>query len=285
MDASLHLWLMCVLLAVALVATLLLAMPGGRWLRESFEDTTDSSLSLKIIKVFMKQLNRHPTDEELDENLRRSGSEAAWDEDALAKRLQQTSEYYHASKLQTNTVGGDMASELTDREIGMLVQRKYREVFGTDPSYETEAFLKERYREMGMDDERFAKYVEGLSMLLEGQGLQQSGDDAATATAGTEEEQTDADADAEADSHPQGSSEASPFLALDTVYTNATDDGSMLPGYAWAVPMPRTPSCVSSRSIREAARREQWRLQGTPLEEANRASFHWAVQRPARNSA
>ncbi len=271
----------CFLQLVAVCALLVVALGGvlywaARLRREGFEESQRAvdaeALPARISKVFLKELDRMPTEEELDALAKLYAGNKPFSEEDLAQRLHKSTEYYHASKLQTNLVEGDLLARKTDREIGLLVQQTYRGVFGVYPSYETEAYLKERYREMRFDDDRFARYVGGLAELME----DRAGDDAANVDGGGGEAGGDGaeDAGGEGEGAAAAGGEScdgnKPPSAAGSLYVNADDKGAMLPQFAWAVPMARAPVCAATAATGDAdggkaMEKEQWRLPGAPV--------------------
>jgi hypothetical protein len=273
----------CLVQLMAVCALLVLALGGvlywaSRLRREGFEDTQRAvdaeALPGRISRVFLRVLDRVPTEEELD-GLAKLYADKPFSEEDLAARLQKSTEYYHASKLQTNLVEGDLLARKTDREIGLLVQQTYRGVFGVYPSYETEAYLKERYREMRFDDDRFARYVAGLAELMQDrEAVGEDGEDGGREAAGDGGEEDDegaasdaAEGGAEGETSCDGSR---PPAAAGSLYVNADDQGRMAPQFAWAVPMARAPVCAAMAAPGDAdeppaMEKEQWRLPGAPV--------------------
>jgi hypothetical protein len=270
-------------------------------------DVTNLTVAQKVVRAFMRELDRIPSEEELRHYVGMFAS-TEYDDDRMTTLLQGSEEYGRRMKLQSNMVNADNVPRITERETEGIIRKAYVDEYGQNPSPDTQAYLHARFLDMDMNQNDFAQFLKRLHAAEQGtlqssvglaaprQGTpqalaapqqQQSSDGfAATAQAlATPQQQSSSGQRVGAAKHcldkrdTQGYAQASQQRRRDDLSAAAgrcnEPQGSnagmvLLPGMEWSVPQPRPPVCLpcpTTCPVQPSL--DQTRLLGTLLSDAN----------------
>lgn len=108
----------------------------------------------KIIDVYVKNLDRIPTNRELTYYAHKILIDGTFSYDKLEQILQGSQEYKMIQKAQSNVVHGELPGNITDAQITMDVRKAFHEVFDRAPTGEQEAFIKQKFVEYNLDSQK-----------------------------------------------------------------------------------------------------------------------------------
>jgi hypothetical protein len=134
---------------------------GGVLNSRTAETVGDASIYNRVNAIFQETLERQPSQDELMFYYNRMVTEPSFDEDKLRSILVSSKEYDILSKNQTNTLG-NMAGEMTSRQIEMAVMNLYAQIYKQVPDPPTLRFIIHKYLEFKHDDELILRFIQDL---------------------------------------------------------------------------------------------------------------------------
>lgn len=109
----------------------------------------------KVIDVYMRVLERMPSNKELTYYAHRMLTDKQFSSDKLRVVLEGSNEYKILEKNQINRVNGELPGAITDAQLTMDVTNKYQAIYNREPSPETVSFLKDKYIAYKLDEGKF----------------------------------------------------------------------------------------------------------------------------------
>jgi hypothetical protein len=125
------------------------------------ETVGDASIYNRVNAIFQETLERQPSQDELAFYYNRMITEPSFDEDKLRAILVSSKEYDILTKSQTNTLG-NMAGEMTSRQIEMAATNLYANIYKQIPDPPTLRFIMYKYKEFKLDDELMIRFIQDL---------------------------------------------------------------------------------------------------------------------------
>jgi hypothetical protein len=129
--------------------------------------TTDLTVAQKVVRAFMKELDRIPSEEELRHYVDMFAS-TEYDDNRMTTLLQGSEEYTRRMKMQSNMVNADNIARITEREAEGIIRKAYVDEYGQNPSADTQAYLHARFINMDMNQNDFAQFLKRLHAAEQG---------------------------------------------------------------------------------------------------------------------
>lgn len=266
------------------------AVAGDAGVMESDKNPTTAQM---VVRAFMRELDRIPSDEELRHYVDMF-ADSKYNDDKMTTLLQSSEEYTRRMKMQSNMVNADNVARITERETEGIIRKAYVDVYGQNPSPATQAYLHSRFLDMDMNQSHFVQFLKRLHAAEQGNGQVGSYDGLAVPHQGTPQaldvsqqsssgqrigaakqclEKRDRQ-DYDLASQQRRSDDLSTALGRcrDQERPHGSASGGMvlLPGMEWSVPQPRPPVCLpcpTSCPVQPSL--DQTSLLGTLLSDAN----------------
>jgi FtsZ-interacting cell division protein ZipA len=140
---------------------------------DSTADQTVKSMDLakrleiyrSVLSIYEKNLERLPSMVELNYYTAKLATDKTFTLDKIALIIQSSKEYTILKKNQTNTVNAELEGSITDAQLTLMVNEIYTSMFnGERPSKVFEDFIKAKFVEYKMNEQKFKKM---LTMLNE----------------------------------------------------------------------------------------------------------------------
>jgi hypothetical protein len=125
----------------------------------------DFRLYRKIIDVYKKVLDRLPSSAELNFYFAVMKKNPKFDLDKLEETLIASREHMILEMNQKNEVNGDLEGNVTERQLKVVIYSLYETVYGAEPDKITFDFLRTRFVDMSMNEEKFVKFLKELKYL------------------------------------------------------------------------------------------------------------------------
>ena len=116
----------------------------------------------EVIIAYNEVLGRNPTPEELKQHAEMLKNTKDFTIDKLIQLLVSSAEYNRLEKMQLNTYNAGLLSGVTDRQITLTVEADYAEITGTPIDAATLAFLKNKFIEFNLDENKLKVYIKNL---------------------------------------------------------------------------------------------------------------------------
>lgn len=116
----------------------------------------------EVIIAYNEVLGRNPTPEELKEHAEMLKNTPNFTVDKLIQLLVSSAEYNRLEKMQLNTYNAGLLSGVTDRQVTLTVEAIYAEITGTPIDATTLAFLKNKFIEFDLDENKLKVYIKNL---------------------------------------------------------------------------------------------------------------------------
>ena len=144
-------------------------------LKKQLSKDSDSQLlqilgtEIHVIKAFEEVLQRYPDKNELVYFGRRMKEDSKFTIDTLKGMLLATEEYQRMSKTQSNIAFVSLKSDVTDRQITMIIYKLYKEVTSKDYLDEdTLKFLKRKLIEYNMKEDIMKEFIKTFVTYVPG---------------------------------------------------------------------------------------------------------------------
>lgn len=125
----------------------------------------DFRLYRKIIDLYKKVLDRLPSSAELNFYFAMMKKNPKFDLDKLEETLIASREHMILEMNQKNTVHGDLDGNVTERQLKVVIYSLYESVYGAEPDKITFDFLRARFVDMSMNEEKFVQFLKELKYL------------------------------------------------------------------------------------------------------------------------
>jgi hypothetical protein len=112
----------------------------------------------EVISIYRQILDRNPNEEELTHYASFIKDNPA-NVEKMKFMLLQSKEYKRLQNMQTNIAYGQLLGGLTDRQITFMVRAIYKQLSDTPIDDETLKFMKKKFLEFKLDEERFKRFV------------------------------------------------------------------------------------------------------------------------------
>ena len=116
----------------------------------------------EVILAYNEVLGRNPTPEELKQHAEMLKNTKDFTVDKLIQLLVSSAEYNRLEKMQLNTYNAGLLSGVTDRQITLTVEADYAEITGTPIDTATLGFLKNKFIEFDLDENKLKVYIKNL---------------------------------------------------------------------------------------------------------------------------
>ncbi len=131
-------------------------------LEKNYKQATTQTAGFEVIITdsFNTILYRNPSPLEMSRYLALFQQDTGFSKDKLQFILMASDEYQRLQKTQTNSIYSNLPGQMTDRQLTMIITQMYLNVTGSAVIDEdTMRFLKKRYLEMNMDDNKFKEFL------------------------------------------------------------------------------------------------------------------------------
>jgi hypothetical protein len=127
----------------------------------------DYELYRRIIATYQTILDRLPSSHELNNYFIMIKTNHKFTINRLEEALLASREHIILEKNQQNTVQGDLLGNITDRQIRMIVKGVYKSIYFREPDSSTSQFLKSKFIEFNLDEEKLVLFVKTLKSVEE----------------------------------------------------------------------------------------------------------------------
>jgi len=125
----------------------------------------DYKVYKNIIDVFQKVLERLPNSAELNFYFTTLKTDKTFNLDKLENALIASREHMILEMNQQNTIHGDLKGNITERQIELIVNSIYKSIYQYEPDKFTFNFVRAKFIDMNLNEEKLVKYVQQLKAL------------------------------------------------------------------------------------------------------------------------
>lgn len=122
-----------------------------------------------VISTYQEILDRHPSTDEL-QFYYDMAVQPGFTQEKLRNILISSREHDILSKNQSNQVFGDLEANITEKQLELAINEIYRAVHQQYPDDTTYKFLRTKFVEFNLDEEKLARYVRLVKMAEDGVG-------------------------------------------------------------------------------------------------------------------
>ena len=113
----------------------------------------------QVIDIYVKVLERMPTNKELVYYSHRMLTDKEFTEDKLARILESSNERKILENNQTNVVNAQLPGNITHAQMEMDVTNKYKSLYNVEPPQEVVDFLIHKYQDYKLDEKKLDKLL------------------------------------------------------------------------------------------------------------------------------
>lgn len=125
-------------------------------------DKNEYKLYKQIIDVFQKILDRSPNSAELNHYFAMVKADKTFTLDKLEDALIASREHNILVRNQKNVVQGELLGNITERQLQIVIAALYKSVYQHDPDKATFAYLRDKFIELNLDEEKMILFLKKL---------------------------------------------------------------------------------------------------------------------------
>jgi hypothetical protein len=125
----------------------------------------DYALYKQIIDEYKNTLDRLPSTAELNFYFDKMKKDSSFNLAKLNKALTSSREHLMLEMNQRNIVHGELEGNVTERQLELVINGVYEEIYGHEPDEVTYKFLRTKFLDMHLNEEAFLNFIKQLKRL------------------------------------------------------------------------------------------------------------------------